>query len=165
MSRGLISTIVCVGLLALVGAVLLPALARPSNCGGNSYALTACKQILIYDQWAKGTNGAMFDLARLEADDQTNLFRVVTSHWSPGAGYWLRTNRLEDKAVKQVVVVCDVCYSNVPQPTIWNFYRQNPAHAVGYLDGTVGLISPAEFKELDRQSFISLTDMATNSTR
>lgn len=162
MNRGLLSAITCVGVIALVGVVVLPAFAPASNCGGNSYANAACKQILIYEEWARATNSLMFDIARLDAVDRTNLFRVVTSHWTSGAGYWLRTNGFSDRAAKQVVVVCDTVCDNVPQPTIWNLYRRNPAHAVGYSDGTRGLISPSDFKALDRQAFFSITALATN---
>jgi len=162
MSRGFLSAIICVGMIVLMGAVVLPGLAPASNCGGNSYAMQACKQVLIYERWGRGTNGATFNLARLDAVDRTNLFRVVTSHWTSGAGYWLQTNGFSGGMAKQVVVVCDTIYDNVPQPTIWNLYRRNPAHAVGYSDETTGLISPAEFKALDRRAFISLSALATN---
>ena len=165
MSRRLLSAIVCVGLLVLLGLVVLPALAPASNCGGNSYAKMACKQILIYEEWARGTNSSTFDLAKLEAVDRTNLFQVVTRHWTSGAGYWLRTNGFGNRTSKEVVVVCDTVYDNVPQPAVWNLYHRNPAHAVGYSDGTTGLIPPSEFKALDRRAFISLSTLATNISK
>lgn len=148
-----------------VGAVLLPLFARSSNCGGNSAAQAACRTIFIYNELAVDTNAGNFDLAQLDAVDRTNLFETATSHWTPNAGYWLRTNRPREVASKYVVVVCDIAYSNVPQPTVWNLYRETPAHAVAYSDGKVGLISPAEFKKLDLGGFISVTAMATNSAR
>ena len=165
MSRGILSGIIWVGLIALICAALLPGLAPPSNCGGNSHALTACKQILIYDRLARNTNGIGFDLAQFDAVDQTNLFLTVASRWTSDAGYWLRTNGFSNTAARQIVVVCDRAYDNVPQPAVWNLYRGNPAHAVGYSDGTTGLITPAEFSGLDRRGFMSLTALATNHSR
>ncbi len=162
MSRRLLKIVVWSVALVAAVAALLPLLASSSNCGGNSAALSSCKQILIYDRWARGTNNASFDLAQLDAVDLTNFFRTVANHWTPDAGYWLRTNGLSSTTSRQIAVVCDHAYDNVPQPTVWNVYRRNPAHAVGYSDGTTGLISPTEFQSLDRRGFISLTALATN---
>jgi hypothetical protein len=46
----------------------------------------------------------------------------------------------------------------VPQPCLWNLFRQNPAHAVGYSDGSAGLISPEEYAALDLSRFIKARD-------
>jgi hypothetical protein len=160
--KRLITTLVCVGVLALIAVVFLPALALSSNCGGNSFALAACKEILLYEQQAKDSTNGPLNLDRLGDADRSQLFQFVTSHWTTGAGYWFRTNHTDNLPPRHIVAVCDTVYANVPPPTLWNHYRKNPAHAVGYSDGTVGLISPAEFGGLDRQNFISLTAMATN---
>jgi len=155
--RKILVAFLSLGIVALVAVVLLPAFASASNCGGNSYALTACKQIVIYARVATPTNISMLDLASLDASDQTNLFRIADSHWTAGAGYWVKTNNLGDTTQRQIIVVCDVAYDNVPQPTLWNFYRRNPAHAVGFSDGNTGLISPEEFTRMDRKGFVKLT--------
>lgn len=161
--RPLFSALVCVGLPVLTGAIVLPAFVTASNCGGNSAALSSCRHILIMNELAGGTNGGVFDLERLEPAEQTILLASAANHWTPGAGYWLQTNGLGNASGKQIAVVCDRAYDNVPQPTIWNLYRRNAAHAVGYSDGTTGLITPAEYNRLDRQPFMSLTALATNA--
>jgi hypothetical protein len=165
MNPRLLKTLILAASVVAVGAALLPLLARPSNCGGNSYALAACKKILAFDRLGGGANGPAFDLVQLDAVDQTNFVFTVANHWTPDAGYWLRTNFPNNPAAKQIVVVCDRAYDNVPQPTVWNLYHRNPAHAVGYSDGTTGLITPVEFSGLDRSGFVSLTALATNHFR
>lgn len=155
--RNTLVALACLYLLLLFAALVLPALAPASNCGGNNYALTACKQLVFYARMATPTNSSTLELALLDTFDRTNLFRLVDSHWTTGAGYWVRTNGLGDATQKRIVVVCDTVYDNVPQPTIWNLYHLNPAHAVGFSDGTAGLISPAEFTAMDRTDFAALS--------
>ena len=165
MNRKLLKALVCVALLVVGGAAFLPLLATSSNCGGNSAALSSCRQILIFNEWARSTNNGTFDLERLEPVHQTNLLIAAANHWTPDAGYWLRTNGISKAAARQIVVVCDRAYDNVPQPRVWNLYHRNPTHAVGYSDGTIGLITPVEFNDLDRRGFLSLTALATNISR
>lgn len=165
MGRRIRLLMICLGVFALLGAILLPAFTPASNCGGNSAAIDACRTIFTVTGWATNTNGSGLDLTQLDAVDRTNLLSAATTHWTPGAGYWLRTNGREPGAAKCIAVVCDATYSNVPQPTMWNFYRKTPAHAVAYSDGTFGLISPSEFQALHRNGFVSVTFMATNDVR
>ena len=94
---------------------------------------------------------------QLDPIDRTNLFRLSNSHGTPDASYWVRTNSFSETNQKQIVIFCDNIYDNVPQPTIWNLYHRNPAHAVGFSDGTAGLISPSEFTQIDRNAFLNLT--------
>lgn len=155
--RKILISFVCFGSLSLFAALLLPALARPSNCGRNSYALYACREIALHIQLAAATNGPVIDLSVIDYSDQTNLFRTANSHWTTGADYWVRTNNRVEMTQKQIIVVCDIAYDNVPQPTLWNFYHRNPAHAVGFSDGTTGLISPVEFTRMDHKSFLNLS--------
>jgi hypothetical protein len=61
------------------------------------------------------------------------------------------------------VVLCLREFANIPRPTIWNFYHKNPAHAVGYSDGTSGLISPAECTTLNLIGFVPAANLVTNS--
>lgn len=161
--RNTLVALACLCLLLLFAALVLPALAPPSNCGGNSYALTACKQLGLYARMANPTNSSTLDLTLLDTLDRTNIFRIVDSPWTTGADYWVRTNGLGGSAQKRILVVCDTAYDNVPQPTIWNLYHRNPAHAVGFSDGTTGLISPAEFTGMDRSDFAALSDLGKPS--
>ena len=160
--RKLLTILVPLGFLSLFAALLLPGLARSSNCGGNSAALNVCREIRFYVQLATNTNDSVLDQSLLDSSDQTILFHVVSSYWTPDAGYWVRTNHLGESPQKKITVVCDVVYDNVPLPTLWNFYHRNPAHAVGFSDGTTGLISPADYARMDRTNFLNLTALAKN---
>ena len=71
---------------------------------------------------------------------------------------WQNTN-----SKREIVIVCEKGFDNVPKPTIWNLYRKNRAHAVGYSDGTTGLISPEQFTNLSLIGFVSLSQLATNA--
>jgi hypothetical protein len=62
-----------------------------------------------------------------------------------------------------IVAICPREFDNVPEPILLNLYHKNPAHAVGYSDGTVGLISPTEFTNLNLNGFVSAASLATNS--
>ncbi|MFN3408390.1 MAG: hypothetical protein ACK45B_05320 [Limisphaerales bacterium] len=149
------------GAIVFAVGLCLPALKPAANCGGNNYALAACRQIVIYRSSAFGAGGT-FDLTGLAPLDRTNLFSLATNSWTRGARFWMDTNGFKDALSRQIVVFCDVPHENVPPPTLWNGFRRNAAHAVAYSDGTVGLISPQEFERLDRQSFVCLTALATN---
>lgn len=146
------------GAAALVVAASLawPLLTQPTNCGGNSYALTACKQIACYTSRLGGGTNWMSKLHDLDSVDRTNFFQLSQSHWTPEADYWVRTNGYVTTTQQQVMVFCDRVFDNVPQSTIWNFFQRNPAHAVGFSDETTGLISPAAFEQLDRHNFAPL---------
>jgi hypothetical protein len=149
------------GALVLAVGLSLPALKPASNCGGNNFAVAACRQMVIYRSSAFGS-GVTFDLTGLAPLDRSNLFSLTTNSWTGAARFWVRTNGSENAPTRQIVVFCDLPYENVPQPTIWNGFGRNAAHAVGYSDGTSGLISPEEFERLDRRSFVCLTALATN---
>jgi len=155
--RKILFTCVILGLALTIAASLLPLMARTSNCGGNSYALAACKQVVLYLQTTISTNALSFNPSLLDSFDQTNLFSVANSHWTVGAGYLVRTNNFQPAAQRQIIAACDTVYDNVPQPTLWNFYRRNPMHAVAFSDGTTGLISPIQFTEIDLGNFLDLT--------
>ena len=157
--RKIFTVVLSLGLCALCAAMFLPALARPSNCGGNSAALDSCRMIVISMKLAV-TNETTFDLSLLEPSDREYVFRVANNHWTPTARYWLRTNNFDGTTQKQIIAVCDVVYDNVPQPTVWNFYHKNPRHAVGYADGTGGLISAAEFSQRKLAEFMDLTSLS-----
>ena len=69
--------------------------------------------------------------------------------------------RVDAAADKRIIMVCDHPYDNVPQRI---FGRSPMAHAVAYSTGESGLISPAEFVQLDLSAFIDL-QMLTETTR
>jgi hypothetical protein len=80
-----------------------------------------------------------------------------------GADFLVRSSFvLGNSSNRGIVIVCERQFGNVPQPTIWNLYHQNPAHAVGYSDGTAGLISPEQFSNLNLASFVSLSNLVAD---
>lgn len=153
----LIGLILVIGL--LVGMILLP-LNSPSNCGGNSYALYACENYVTITHMAVDDGKSV--LSNLGEAEKSEAAKLAMSHWISGADFLVRTNFTSTKTSRIVAIVCEKSFGNVPQPTLWNFYRKNPAHAVGYSEGSAGLISPAEFKALDLTGFIHLSSLGTN---
>jgi hypothetical protein len=144
-------------LLALIAAgFLLPALARRSNCGGNSAALAACKgYVTVLQLWAAGNDNKSFDFSSADVETQRRCLKL------PGAS-WIRSARLLAKiqnvkidpaAEKQVILVCDQPFNNVPQ----KFWGKAPfSHAVAYSTGESALISPEEFSRLNLSGFVDL---------
>lgn len=136
--------------------MLVPLVGTHSNCGGNSAAQAQCGLIAIRAK-LEASEGA-FQPQHWSQYGRDEVARLSLKHWTPKATYYVRTNLTTRAADKTVVAVCDTQYENVPQPTIWNLYRKNPAHAVAYLDGSKGLLTLGEFSKLDLANF---TDVAT----
>lgn len=144
-------------LFAPVACIAIPLtawFARSSNCGGNSAALTACDCYAgMLQWWASDHPNQAFRYDDFRKDvDLTDL---------PGAS-WIRSAKLLAKPdgirfdparPREVVIVCDRPYDNVPQRLL---FRSPKAHAVGYSDGTAGLISPDEFAHLNTAGFVDI---------
>ncbi len=157
--------ILFVGLSAAVviaGMFLTDRLTRTSNCGGNSATMSSCCTIMLDLQLASENLGNQFNVGQLSQESKADITRSATNYWIVRGKILLRTNITTVGGSNQIMVVCDAAYDNVPQPTIWNHYKKNPAHAVGYSDGRVGLISPNEFKKLNLAEFVDASLLATN---
>jgi hypothetical protein len=75
---------------------------------------------------------------------------------------WFQTNFFwTASSNREIVIVCGREFNNVPKSS-WTFFLKYPAHTVGYSDGTVGLISPEEFTNLNLNGFISAANLITN---
>lgn len=125
---------------------------------GNSAMLAMCGWEL--SAW-KGyqANRPRFNFYELSADQKR---RVII--YGLNQDLMIRTNFLWSTAPdREIVVLSRRWFDNVPTPAPWNLFRRNPAHAVGYSDGTTGLISPAEFDSLFIYGFASLWSLATNT--
>jgi len=149
--------------LALSAVALWPLLARPSNCGGNSAALAACKgYVTILQLWSGDHDGQSFRYD--ETDDETRqpLARLPGASWIRSARLLARVDdvRVDSAAEKWIIMVCDRAYDNVPQRT---FGRSPMTHAVAYANGETGLISPEEFARLDLSGFTDLQGLADTS--
>lgn len=146
--------------------VAIPAATSVTNCGRNSAALTDC--------------GSFANLMVALADDKPNQPFLITNvppeyreefsrlarpdHWIPKAHFFVSTQPLvgtaldaqRDRKNRRILIVCDTPYTNVPERQFWH---APPTHAVGYSDGTTGLISPAEFAKLDFSTFKRLDEL------
>lgn len=136
---------------------VIGSIGHATNCGGNANALAACKYLGATVAMIRGDRLAPEPLTldavrRVVGDDD---FQLGPRSWPPDAILILEPST-PIPTDKTLVVVCATVFSNVPQPSIWNLYSSNPAHAAGYSDGSWGLLSPAEFAALDRSSFITL---------
>jgi hypothetical protein len=105
-----------------------------------------------------------FDVSEFGEAEKSEVAKLAKNHWIGGKDFLVRPNFASTNTSRTVVIVCEKSFDNVPQPTLWNFYRKNPAHAIGYSDGSTGLISPAEFAALDLTGFVSLSNLATNNS-
>jgi hypothetical protein len=154
--RELIKILAVMGIAAVVvyRYVLMPT-ERPS---GNAAMLVMCGWELSAWESYQATRPD-FNFHQL-SDDQKR--RVII--FGLNQDFLIRTNFLWSTATnRDIVILCQRRYDNVPTPAPWNLFRRTPANAVGYSDGTTGLISPAEFDSLLIYGFASLWSLATNA--
>lgn len=120
-----------------------------SNCGGNSAALADCRsyaRLAINPESDTSLPFAHLDRA-LVAQALSNRWGRKTFHVRIAAS---------SAGTRTVVVVCDRLFNNVPQPTVWNLFRKTPRHAVGYSDGSIGLIDDQAYWNLDFGNFVGI---------
>jgi hypothetical protein len=148
-----------------IGLMVLPFFGKSSNCGGNSYAMAACANFTMEAEMIAQEHNSHFAIDKMTGSDWGIFKMLAKDAWGVrSTDFMVKTNFfLGTGGSQQVVVVCLQQFANVPRPTIWNFYQKNSAHAVGYSDGTVGLISPTEFTNLNLNGFVSVASLATNS--
>ena len=128
-----------------------------SNCGGNSSALSVCRMVVLSARVEAENNHGVFDYDSLSVGPQQEFVKGTQSHWNPTAKFLICRGPTDlHKKDREIFVLCDTPYGNVPQPTFWNLHRQNSAHAVGYADGTTALISPEQFAALDKSQYFEL---------
>lgn len=149
---------------AIIAALTLPLVKTESNCGRNSYALNVCRIFALAAEMAAQDNHSKFEVEKIEKVERQSFMALAGNHWGMnGADFLVKTNFvLGSSSNREVIIVSKRKFGNVPQPTIWNFYHQNPAHAVGYADGKIGLISPDLFTNLDLTGFVTLSNLVAN---
>ncbi len=152
----LMVAIVGVALLVLGAALLMPALARASNCGGNSAALAACSSIsMCFRLISSERGGKPVSISDLSSREQ-QYFRQVTGLSWLGSAHVLVTGtaiRGDPSGGQEIIAVCDRPFDNVPR----RMFRKAPlTHAVGYADGSTGLISVEDFRRLDLRGFLDV---------
>jgi hypothetical protein len=157
---GLIAVLIAVGL-------LLPVLGPSSNCGGNSAALSVCRTYATGLQILTDGEKKEINVPGLPTSNRVELVNSIRAgaNWCGNAKFLVRTNAVVNANPSQIVMVCDTPFDNVPQPKLWNGYKKNPAHAVGYSDGSSGLIKPSQFKQLDLSGFIETSLLGINPVK
>jgi hypothetical protein len=144
-----------VAVIALVFfALLLPATSGPGPV--NESKLIQCQWVI--KMWkSAGTNSPNFNFFSLSQDNKQDTVDSLSY-------YLVRTNFVwGDASNREVVIVCKKQFSDVHKPGFWNLFIPNPAHAVAYSDGTIGLISPKQFSNLNLDGFVAISYLATNS--
>ena len=153
------------GLFLAIGAVVISAvvpLSSGTNCGGNSAALARVHQYAVLARMgAMDSPDHIFRVGTVAPEQRKQLAEFAHYFWIPRARFLLSTAPLSEQEPqsRRVIVVCDTPYSNVPRRWIGS---APPAHAAGFSDGSLALISPAEFAALDRSSFKFLDELYPN---
>ncbi len=137
---------------------VVPTLAPTKKLTGNQSMLAMCDwELTAWKSYQANRPG--FDFHKLSDDEKRRVIMFGLND-----DFLIKTNfPWGDAARREVVIVCAKEFDNVPAPAPWNLFHHNPAHAVGYSDGTTGLISPEQFDNLFFYSFTSLWNLATNS--
>ena len=135
---------------------MLPVVVPTKKLTGNQAALAMCRWEL--DTWRDyQTNSPVFDFCQLTDDQKRRVIMFGLSQ-----DFSIRTNFIwSSTPSRKIVIVSARVYDNVPVPPPWNVFYRNAAHAVGYADGTTGLISEAEFDSLNLFGLTSLWNLAT----
>jgi hypothetical protein len=157
--KRLILIVGLVAILAIGAAFVLPLFARTSNCGGNSAALSNVRvYVLLARMSAMDSPDHTFRVTTVTSEQRKELARVAHDHWIPNARFLVSTAPLSEvpSQPRRIIVVCDTPYRNVPRRWIGS---APSAHAAGFSDGSVELISPAQFAALDQSSFTFLDEL------
>lgn len=140
-----------------LATIFFPALS--GKLSGNRRTLFTCRAFLR-DAKNLTSKNADLDFGKLSGKDKYKL-----THRARDFDFLAKTNFVwETNTNKEIMIVCSRSFDNVPQPSLFNFYRRNRAHAVGYSDGTTALISPQQFTNINLSGFVSLSSLITNST-
>ena len=141
---------------ALAAVVAAVAIANQgSNCGGNSAALADVNLFFHVVRSAQiGQLGHRFDLAAPTPDERDELRLIADDGWLGGAGFLVAPlPEIRLSGPRRLLIVCDRPFRNVPRRL---FGLAPPTHAAGFSDGSIGLITVAEFEGLDRSAFVPL---------
>jgi hypothetical protein len=157
-------------LVCAVWLLIAPTLSLSSNCGGNSAAMNVCRTFTTHVWLAAAESDVTVDepvtLAALLASlSDAEITDATQSHWISAAFLIRDPSKPFQLGTREILIVSDRPYSNVPRPSIFNLYRGNPAHAIGYADGTSGLISPSDFRNLDPSKLVTIREWLDRRSR
>jgi len=137
-----------------IAACFLSGVTGSMNCGGNSAALSGVWRYAF--------------MASFEAEDSPQHEFIVTDPPSDGERQDLRAIAFivrgahllvstkpvlaTEKNSRRIIIVCDTAFNNVRR----HLWERAPTHAVGFADGSKGLISEKEYAALDLSGFVPL---------
>jgi hypothetical protein len=153
--------------------IFLPTLASTGKPTPKERAYRRCLDYARFVGYAATNNQFTLDVSRL-ADEKTpgayqsgEFMRLMFSAedlTKQGEDYLVKTNCNTAKTNHEIIVVCEKSFDyDKANTSFLNLFKRNYAHAVGYSDGSTGIISPTEFTNLDVRRFTSLSQMATNA--
>jgi hypothetical protein len=157
--KGLLLILGLMATLAIGALSALPLFARASNCGGNSAALYRVRvYVLTARVCAMDNPDHTFRVMTVTPEQRKELADLAHDHWIPSARFLVSTAPLSDDRSQspRIIIVCDTPYNNVPRRWIGS---APPAHAAGFSDGSVQLISPIQFAALDKSAFSFLDEL------
>jgi hypothetical protein len=144
---------------AIIFVIIAPSLTGPKWPRGNRQAILECRNYLFVASRSK-TNSPNFDFSNLSAANKY----VYEVRLQPYFNFLAKTNFVWGNSTnREIVILSQKQFDNVHKPGFWNYFWPNPAYAVGYSDGTAGIISPEEFTNLNLSAFVTLSSLATNS--
>jgi hypothetical protein len=149
---------ICV--LAVAAALLLPLIARPTNCGGNNAALAACRFVVsAFEIVGMHRDDKPVTTTDLNEKERDNFRHPVGINWLGGAAVLVTGQAvvISETRPKTIIAVCTAADHNVPRRWIG---KSPMTHAVAYSDGSVGLISVPDFQGLDLSRFADVVTIA-----
>jgi hypothetical protein len=151
--------------LVLCAVLLLPSLTPPSNCGGNSAALAACSHIgLCFSNISEKRGNQPVSIVELSAAERASFEFVLSDlSWIPNSKVFVTRSaiQVDSSNGKRIICVCHTPFDNVPQRWIG---KAPLTHAVGYGDGSAGLLSVEEFQRLDLSDFVDVSSIQKGKT-
>jgi len=144
--------VVCGFAIVLVTLIVLTLTSPIShNAKGNRWILIEAHVYLRSISFSK-TKEPRFDLSKLSGEEKSEPLHI--------AGYFdflIKTNFVwGTSSNREIVIVCQKQFNNLPMPKqgFWHSFQNNPAHVAGYSDGSVSLISPEQFTNLNLLGFV-----------
>lgn len=148
-----------VAIIAMIATAMISSASRRSNCGGNSAALA---HMYFYESFASEAAARSpdhrFRVTAITPEQREQFALVRHSSWNSNARHLASTLPYPDPpaAPRRIIMVCERPFTNVPRRLLW----PSPlTHAAAFSDGTVGLISVAEFAALDRSTLKPLGEL------
>jgi hypothetical protein len=111
--------------------------------------------MLLLRTIAEEQGGKPVSITKLSGEERDYFRSVAGINWLPNSRVLVVAGLVTfgQERPREIVAVCDTAFDNVPRRL---FGRAPLTHAVGYSDGTAGLISVQEFRRLDLGRFIDV---------